>query len=97
MNKVDVSRIYSKYRYYWSWSNGNCHSKNILKSRFNLVVYNRTIEKTYTLVEAGANSVASPKEAAAKSDVILTSLSDDHALLDVVTSEEGIIIWLETQ
>ena len=74
---------------------GTAIAKNILKSRFNLVVYNRTIEKTYTLVEAGANSVASPKEAAAKSDVILTSLSDDNALLDVVTSEEGILSGLK--
>jgi 3-hydroxyisobutyrate dehydrogenase len=67
---------------------------NILKSGFNLVVYNRTSEKTDALVQSGAIIAASPKEAAAKSDVLLTSLRDDRALLDVVTGEEGILSGL---
>jgi len=53
---------------------GTAIANNILKSGFTLTVYNRTSEKTRTLVEAGATSAASPKEAAAKSDVLLTSL-----------------------
>jgi 3-hydroxyisobutyrate dehydrogenase-like beta-hydroxyacid dehydrogenase len=39
---------------------------NILKSGFNLVVYNRTSEKTDALVQSGAIVAASTKEAAAK-------------------------------
>jgi 3-hydroxyisobutyrate dehydrogenase-like beta-hydroxyacid dehydrogenase len=74
---------------------GGAIANNILKSGFNLVVYNRTPEKTQALVQSGAISAASPKEAAAKSDVLLTSLRDDRALLDVVTGEEGILSGLQ--
>ena len=66
-------------------------ANNIIKSGFNLVVYNRTEYKTRTLAEAGAIITASPKEAASKSDVILTSLSNDAALLEVVNGEKGIL------
>ena len=52
---------------------GTSIANNILKSGFNLVVYNRTSEKSRALVEAGAISASSPKEAAAKSDVLLTN------------------------
>ena len=61
---------------------GTAIANNIIKSGFNLVVYNRTADKTRGLVEAGAVLTVSPKEAASKSDVILTSLSDDAALLE---------------
>ena len=73
---------------------GTAIANNILKSGFNLVVYNKTSDKTRTLVESGAISAANPKEAAAKSDVILTSLRDDKALLEVVNGEEGILSGL---
>jgi 3-hydroxyisobutyrate dehydrogenase-like beta-hydroxyacid dehydrogenase len=72
---------------------GTAIANNILKSGFNLVVYNRTSDKTRTLVESGAISAANPNEAAAKSDVILTSLRDE-ALLVVVNGEEGILSGL---
>jgi 3-hydroxyisobutyrate dehydrogenase-like beta-hydroxyacid dehydrogenase len=42
-------------------------------------------------VEAGATKAASPKEVAIKSDVVITSLRDDIAVLDVVSGEEGIL------
>src|SRR6187397_1770730 len=75
---------------------GTAIANNILKSRFKLVVYNRTSDKTRALVESGAISASSPKEVAAKSDVVLTSLRDDRALLDVVTGEEGILSGLQS-
>ena len=73
---------------------GTAIANNILKSGYNLVVYNRTSDKTRTLVESGAISVANPNEAAAKSDVLLTSLRDDKALLEVINGEEGILSGL---
>jgi 3-hydroxyisobutyrate dehydrogenase-like beta-hydroxyacid dehydrogenase len=75
---------------------GTAIANNILKSGFNLVVYNRTPDKTHVLVESGAISAASPKEAATKSDVILTSLRDDTALLEVVSGEGGILSGLQS-
>ncbi len=69
-------------------------ANSVIKSGFKLVVYNRTVDKTRALAEAGAVVTASPKEAASKSDVILTSLKDDAALLDVVNGEKGILSGL---
>jgi 3-hydroxyisobutyrate dehydrogenase-like beta-hydroxyacid dehydrogenase len=66
-------------------------ANNVIKSGFNLVVYNRTAGKTRALAEAGAIVTASPKEAASKSDVIITSLRDDAALLEIVIGENGIL------
>jgi 3-hydroxyisobutyrate dehydrogenase-like beta-hydroxyacid dehydrogenase len=73
---------------------GTAIANNIMKSGFNLLVYNRTADKTRALAEAGAVITASPKEAASKSDVILTSLRDDAALLEVVNGEKGILSGL---
>jgi 3-hydroxyisobutyrate dehydrogenase-like beta-hydroxyacid dehydrogenase len=73
---------------------GTAIANNILKSGYYLVAYNRTSDKTHSLVESGAISAANPNEAAAKSDVILTSLRDDRALLEVVNGEEGILSGL---
>jgi 3-hydroxyisobutyrate dehydrogenase-like beta-hydroxyacid dehydrogenase len=52
---------------------GTAIANNILKSGFSLVVYNRTSDKTSSLVKAGATKAASPKEVAIKSDVVITS------------------------
>jgi 3-hydroxyisobutyrate dehydrogenase-like beta-hydroxyacid dehydrogenase len=69
-------------------------ANNIIKSGFKLAVYNRTADKTHALAEAGAIVTTSPKEAASRSDVILTSLRDDTALLEVVNGEKGILSGL---
>ena len=76
---------------------GTAIASNILKSGFNVIVYNRTADKTRSLVEAGALKATSPKEVARKSDVLLTSLRDDHAVLDVVSGQEGILSGLQQQ
>jgi 3-hydroxyisobutyrate dehydrogenase-like beta-hydroxyacid dehydrogenase len=70
---------------------GTAIANNIIKSGFNLVVYNRTPDKARALVQAGAVTTASPKEVASKSDVILTSLRDDAAVSEVVNGEKGIL------
>jgi 3-hydroxyisobutyrate dehydrogenase-like beta-hydroxyacid dehydrogenase len=43
---------------------GTAIANNILKSGFNLVVYNRKSDKTRSLVGAGATKATSPKEVA---------------------------------
>ncbi len=74
---------------------GTAIAHNILKSGFNLVVYNRTPDNTRSLIEAGATKATSPKEVAVKSDVLVTSLTDDRAVLDLVSGEEGILSGLK--
>jgi 3-hydroxyisobutyrate dehydrogenase-like beta-hydroxyacid dehydrogenase len=73
---------------------GTATANNILKSGFNLVVYNRTPDNTRSLIEVGATTATSPKQAAIRSDVVVTSLTDDRAVLDLVTGEEGILSGL---
>jgi 3-hydroxyisobutyrate dehydrogenase-like beta-hydroxyacid dehydrogenase len=74
---------------------GTAIANNILKAGFNLVVYNRTPDKIRSIVDAGATKATSPKEVAVKSDIIVTSLTDDRAVLDLVTGEEGILSGLK--
>jgi 3-hydroxyisobutyrate dehydrogenase-like beta-hydroxyacid dehydrogenase len=57
---------------------------NLLKSGFPLVVWNRTASRAESLVAAGARLAASPKEAAAAADVLITIVSDPPALEQVL-------------
>jgi 3-hydroxyisobutyrate dehydrogenase-like beta-hydroxyacid dehydrogenase len=56
-----------------------------------LVVYNRSPEKTRELASAGAKVAASVNEACDGRDVIVTMLSDDTALNQVTCGEGGIV------
>jgi len=57
---------------------------NLLKAGFPLVVWNRTASRADSLVAAGARLAASPKEAAAAADVLITIVSDPPALEEVL-------------
>ena len=57
---------------------------NLLKAGFPLVVWNRTTSRAGALVAAGARLAASPKEAAAAADVLITIVSDPPALEQVL-------------
>jgi len=57
---------------------------NLLKAGFPLVVWNRTASRAGSLVAAGARLAASPKEAAAAADVLITMVGDPPALEQVL-------------
>lgn len=57
---------------------------NLLKAGFPLVVWNRTASRADSLVAAGARLAASPKDAAAAADVLITIVSDPPALEEVL-------------
>src|SRR5207249_8118990 len=63
-----------------------CH--NLLKAGFPLVVWNRTASRADSLVAAGARLAASPKEAAAAADILITIVSDPPALEEVLWSSD---------
>jgi 3-hydroxyisobutyrate dehydrogenase len=65
---------------------------NLLKAGFTLTVYNRTPAKCGPLVDAGAVAVSSAREAAERSDVVITIVSDTPDVEAVLFGEEG--IWL---
>lgn len=64
---------------------------NLIKAGFPLTVYNRTPGKTKDLQEAGAQVAASPAEAAAASDIIITIVGDAPDVKEVIDGSQGVI------
>jgi 2-hydroxy-3-oxopropionate reductase len=65
--------------------------RNLIKAGYLLIVHNRSRAAVDELVSAGANPAASPKEAAASADVIITMLPEDPHVEEVVTHTDGVI------
>lgn len=70
---------------------GELMAMNLLKAGYRIHVYNRTIEKTDSLVKAGAIRASSPKEIVEQSDISFVMLSEANAVKDVLTQEKGIL------
>jgi 3-hydroxyisobutyrate dehydrogenase len=64
---------------------------NILKAGHAVTVHNRTREKEEPVAAQGANRAASPAEAAAEAEVIITCLSDTPDVEAVILGEAGVI------
>ncbi len=73
---------------------GSAIAANLLQAGHDLVVWNRSPAKAAELVEAGARRAATPAEAAAGRDVVLSMLADDAALDAVLSGENGLIAGL---
>jgi 3-hydroxyisobutyrate dehydrogenase-like beta-hydroxyacid dehydrogenase len=71
-------------------------ANNLLKAGYALRVYNRTAEKARPLVEHGAGQVQQPAAVAAQGGILITMLSDDQGLEEVVFGERGILGKLGT-
>jgi len=65
---------------------GSPMAENILKGGFPLFVYNRTQGKTKTLLAAGAAVMKSPEVLAEQVEVLVTMVSNDAALKEIVES-----------
>jgi 3-hydroxyisobutyrate dehydrogenase-like beta-hydroxyacid dehydrogenase len=63
---------------------------NLLKAGHDMLVYNRTPDKTKPLVEKGARLASSVADAC-KGDVVITMLADDSAVESVVLGDAGIL------
>ena len=70
---------------------GQGMATNLLNAGFALTVWNRTITRMQDLVAQGAHAGASPADVAARSDVILTCVSDTPDVQAVILGEHGII------
>lgn len=70
---------------------GRPMAKNLMKAGYPLVVYNRTREKARELIEAGAQEATAPKDVAARSDVVLTTVTDTPDVEQVILGKEGVI------
>ncbi|MGC2331727.1 MAG: NAD(P)-dependent oxidoreductase [Candidatus Acidiferrales bacterium] len=63
---------------------GKPMAQNLLRAEFPLTVWNRTKSKADDLVRAGAKLAENPREVAARSDVLITIVSDPPALEEVL-------------
>jgi 2-hydroxy-3-oxopropionate reductase len=70
---------------------GKPMAKNLMEAGYELVLYNRTLEKAEDLAENGAEVAANPREVAENSDIIVTMLPDSPDVRDVVTGEDGVL------
>lgn len=68
---------------------------NIAKKGFPLQVWNRHHERAYGLMSFGAVLKSTPRECAEGVKVVITMVSDDKALFDVLERPNGLLIGLE--
>lgn len=70
---------------------GQAMAGRLLEAGFPLTVYNRTPERARPLLERGAAWAASPAELAARSDMVLTILTDDRAVERIYSGPDGLL------
>jgi 3-hydroxyisobutyrate dehydrogenase len=70
---------------------GRGMAANLLKAGFEVCVWNRTASRMQPLVEAGATAGDNPADVAAKSDIIITCVSDTPDVEAVILGENGLI------
>src|SRR4029450_12627284 len=68
---------------------GSGMARRLLGAGFPLSVYNRNPQRAAPLADEGARVAASPREAAARADVVLSMVSDDVAARAVWLGEQG--------
>jgi 3-hydroxyisobutyrate dehydrogenase len=68
---------------------GSGMANRLLSANFPLAVYNRNRQKSILLASAGAFIAASPREAASRSEIILSMVGDDNASRAVWLGEDG--------
>ena len=74
---------------------GAAIAANLVRARHDVAVWNRTADKTKSMIENGATLAATPKEAASGRDVVVSMLADDAALLSVLSGENGLLAGLK--
>lgn len=70
---------------------GKPMARNLLKSGFELTVYNRSKPAIEELVSSGAEAAASPRAVAERSDIVITMLTDSEAVREVVLGPSGVL------
>ena len=72
---------------------GKSMSLNLLNAGFQVTVWNRTVDKTEPLKQAGAYVADSPEKVAVASDVIITIVNDTPDVEQVLFGEK----WSHTR
>jgi 2-hydroxy-3-oxopropionate reductase len=70
---------------------GRPMAQNLMEAGYELVLYNRTIEKAEELAGNGTAVAGSPKEVAESSDIVITMLPDSPQVEEVVAGKDGVL------
>ncbi len=70
---------------------GQGMARNLLEAGFDVTVWNRTASKMAPLVDAGAQEAESPADVAARSDIVITCVSDTPDVEEVILGQNGVI------
>jgi 3-hydroxyisobutyrate dehydrogenase len=73
---------------------GQRMARRLLDRGFKLVAYDHTSGKTTELVARGAIAASSLQELAMKSEVVVSCLPNDEAVLSVYQGSEGVLAWV---
>ena len=71
---------------------GEAVGLHLLDVGYEVIVFNRTIEKTENLKKNGARVVESPKHVAENSDLVIIIVKDADAVNDVIFGDSGVMI-----
>src|SRR5277367_3767290 len=74
---------------------GQRMARRLLGSGFRLIAYDHTSSKTKELVASGAISAPSLQELAKKSEVVISCLPNDEAVLSVYQGSDGVLAWVK--
>ena len=69
---------------------GEAVASHLTRSGFDVTAYNRTEEKTLRLREQGVRVVNTPREVAERSELVITIVTDAHAVRQVSFGRDGI-------
>lgn len=74
---------------------GRGMTHNLLDAGFEVCIWNRTASRMDEFVERGAAAGESPADVAARSDIIITCVSDTPDVVEVVLGAEGVVHGIE--
>jgi 3-hydroxyisobutyrate dehydrogenase-like beta-hydroxyacid dehydrogenase len=72
-------------------------ARNLIRAGHTVAACNRSHEKTQALAAQGAHAASCPAEAARDADVVMTMVSDDHALEEIVFGDDGLASTLKKE
>jgi 3-hydroxyisobutyrate dehydrogenase len=70
---------------------GSGMAGRLLSAGFPLTVFNRNQDKCAPLVKQGATSVTTPRDAASRSEIIISMVANDEASRDIWLAEQGVL------
>jgi 3-hydroxyisobutyrate dehydrogenase-like beta-hydroxyacid dehydrogenase len=75
---------------------GAAMAANLVRAGHQVVVWNRSAQKSRDLIDAGAVFAATPRVAASDREVVISMLADDAALESVLSGNEGLLAGLRS-